>query len=199
MLFGRDTGWLLSIILSSPSPNERLIKHTSMPPDTSNIFFMFTEKLGVIPCSVSFWFHQQLCGFMFSIYFRSSDLLHNDWGNWHSAREVILKNNITETIMTSSNGTIFRITSPLCWESTGHRWKTSDAELWCILWFAPEHRAERTIRTPWFVTRLRSLWHHCNDNNTYKTQLSVGNGHISCHNTNCYNVYIHNITQIGYI
>ena len=42
-------------------------------------------------------------------------------------------------IMTSSNGTIFRVTGPLCWEFTGHRWiprtKASDAELWCFLWY----------------------------------------------------------------
>ena len=44
--------------------------------------------------------------------------------------------------MTSSNGNIFRITGPVCGELTGHRWiprtKTSDAELWCFLWSAPE-------------------------------------------------------------
>ena len=45
------------------------------------------------------------------------------------------------TMMTSSNGNIFRIIGPLCGEFTGHRWipltKTSDAELWCLLWSAP--------------------------------------------------------------
>ena len=39
------------------------------------------------------------------------------------------------TMMTSSNGNIFRVTGPLCGEFIGHRWipltKTSDAELWC--------------------------------------------------------------------
>ena len=44
-------------------------------------------------------------------------------------------------MMTSSNGNIFRVTSPLCGEFTGNRWipltKASDAELWCFLWSAP--------------------------------------------------------------
>ena len=38
--------------------------------------------------------------------------------------------------MTSSNGNMFRVTGPLCWEFTGHRWiphtEASDAELWCL-------------------------------------------------------------------
>ena len=50
-------------------------------------------------------------------------------------------------MMTSSNGDIFRVTGHLCGEFTGPRsiphTKTSDAELWCFLWSAPEwrHRA----------------------------------------------------------
>ena len=43
-------------------------------------------------------------------------------------------------MMASPNGNIFRVTSPLCGELTGHRWipltKASDAELWCYLWSA---------------------------------------------------------------
>ena len=45
-------------------------------------------------------------------------------------------------MMTSSNGNIFRVTGHLCGEFTGLRWiphtKVSDAELWCLLWSAPE-------------------------------------------------------------
>ena len=52
-------------------------------------------------------------------------------------------------VMTSSNGNIFRVTSHLCGEFTGHRWiphtKASDAELWCFLWSAPEGTIEKTI------------------------------------------------------
>ena len=46
------------------------------------------------------------------------------------------------TMMTSSNGNIFRVTGHLCGEFTGPRWiphtKASDAELWCLFWSAPE-------------------------------------------------------------
>ena len=49
---------------------------------------------------------------------------------------------IKVSMMTSSNGKIFRVTDHLCGEFTGHRWiprtKASDAELWCFLWSAPE-------------------------------------------------------------
>ena len=45
------------------------------------------------------------------------------------------------SMMTSSNGNIFRGTGPLCGEFTGHRWipltKASEAGLWCFLWSAP--------------------------------------------------------------
>ena len=45
-------------------------------------------------------------------------------------------------MMTSSNGNIFRVTSPLCSEFSGHRLiplpKASDAELWCFLSSGPE-------------------------------------------------------------
>ena len=41
--------------------------------------------------------------------------------------------------MTSSNGSIFRVTGPLCGEFIDHRWiplkKTSDAELWCFMFY----------------------------------------------------------------
>ena len=47
-----------------------------------------------------------------------------------------------EIMMTSSNGNIFRVTGHLCGEFTGPRWiphtMASDAELWCLLWYAPE-------------------------------------------------------------
>ena len=55
---------------------------------------------------------------------------------WHHCNEN------GSIMMTSSNGNIFHVTGLLCREFTGHRWiprtKTSDAELWCCLWFAPE-------------------------------------------------------------
>ena len=55
------------------------------------------------------------------------------------------------SMMTLSNGNIFRVTDPLWGESTSRRWipltKTSDVELWCFLWPAPEQTAEQTIDT----------------------------------------------------
>ena len=48
----------------------------------------------------------------------------------------------TNSMMTSSNGIIIRVTGHLCGEFTGPRWiphtKASDAELWCFLCSAPE-------------------------------------------------------------
>ena len=45
-------------------------------------------------------------------------------------------------MMMSSNGNIFHVTGPLCWEFTGHRWiphtMASDAKLGCFLWPARE-------------------------------------------------------------
>ena len=54
--------------------------------------------------------------------------------------------------MTSSNGSIFRVTGSLRRESTGP-WripltKASDEELWCFLWSAPEQMVEQTVQTP---------------------------------------------------
>ena len=56
------------------------------------------------------------------------------------------------TMMTSSNGSIARVTGPLCGEFTGHWWipltKASDADLWCTLWSAPEQTIKKTLLTP---------------------------------------------------
>ena len=53
---------------------------------------------------------------------------------------------VSFTMMTSSNGNIFRVTGHLCGEFTGPRWiphtKASDAELWCILCSASEYTIE---------------------------------------------------------
>ena len=58
---------------------------------------------------------------------------------------MLLKLSVMEvsvmSMMTSSNGNIFRVTGHLCGEFTGHRWipltKASNAELWCFVWSAP--------------------------------------------------------------
>ena len=54
----------------------------------------------------------------------------------------IFSANSQKFMMTSSNGSIFRVTGHLCGEFTGPRWiphtKASDAELWCFLWSVSE-------------------------------------------------------------
>ena len=83
------------------------------------------------------------------------------------------------SMMTSSNGNIFRVTGHLCGEFTGLRWiprtKASDAELWCFLWCA---RLSKHSRGWSFETLSHPLWRHgnvqnisgntndCYDNNT---------------------------------
>ena len=69
-------------------------------------------------------------------------------------------------MMTSSNGDIFRVTGHLWGEFTGHRWiprtKASDAELWCLLWFALNKRLSKQSCDWWFETQSHPLWRHCN-------------------------------------
>ena len=51
-----------------------------------------------------------------------------------------------DTMVTSSNGNIFRITGHLCGEFTGPRWiprtRASDLELWSFLWSMSEYTVE---------------------------------------------------------
>ena len=53
--------------------------------------------------------------------------------------------------MASSNENISRVTGHLWEESTGHRWipfaKASDAQLWSVLWSAPEQTVEQIFET----------------------------------------------------
>ena len=64
----------------------------------------------------------------------------------------------------SSKEIIFRVTGPLWGDSIGHRWNplrnTSDAELRCFVWSAPEQTVQQTIEVP-----SGSLWRHYNDIN----------------------------------
>ena len=66
----------------------------------------------------------------------SGNMVYNTHTHWD--KRFIFPINM----MTSSNGNIFRATGHLCGEFTGPRWiphtKASDAELWCLLWSAPE-------------------------------------------------------------
>ena len=71
--------------------------------------------------------------------------------SWFILYQLIILGKGTDIMMTSSNGNIFRVTGPLWVDSTGARLnpltKTSDAELWCFLWSAPEQTAVQAIET----------------------------------------------------
>ena len=65
-----------------------------------------------------------------------------------------------KVVMTSSNGNIFRVTSPLCGEFT--RTKASDAELWWVFYLRLNKRLSKQSWGKWFEMSSRPLWHHCN-------------------------------------
>ena len=69
-------------------------------------------------------------------------------------------------MMTSSNGSIFRVTGHLCGEFTGHRWipltKLSDAELRCSLDLRLNKQLKKQSWGWWFETPSRLSWRHCN-------------------------------------
>ena len=62
-----------------------------------------------------------------------------------------------DSMMTSSNGNIFRVTGHWCGEFTGPRWipstKASDSELWCFLWSPRNKRLSKQSRGWWFETQ----------------------------------------------
>ena len=86
----------------------------------------------------------------------------------------------TPNTLTSSNGTIFRVTCPLWGEFAGHRWislpKTSDVELWCILWSAPKQAVEPNHRDAGDSRR------HCAhyDVTVIICMMTSSNGNIFC-------------------
>ena len=70
------------------------------------------------------------------------------------------------SMMTSSNGNIFRVTGPLCGEFTCHRWipltKASDIRSFDAFFdLRLNKRLSKQSRRRWFETPSRSLWHHC--------------------------------------
>ena len=63
-------------------------------------------------------------------------------------------------VMTSSNGSIFRVTGPFCGEFTGHRqWRRA---LMFSLICALNKRLIKQSCGWWFETPWRPLWCHCN-------------------------------------
>ena len=95
------------------------------------------------------------------IHFSSLVLTHQYFANSQETLTLVF------TMMTSSNGNIFRVTGHLCGEFTGPRWiprtKASDAELWCFLWSARNKRLSKQGWSWWFETLSCSLWRHRND------------------------------------
>ena len=89
--------------------------------DTDIIMFNYQTKLSTI--------------ILMNIYFHIS--IHFGTISMNMSR-----NSICQTMMTSSNGNIFRVAGPLCGKFIARRWiphtKASEAELWCFLWSAPE-------------------------------------------------------------
>ena len=69
----------------------------------------------------------------FNQYFRQNKMSRNGWHFWRHYQFSSWWRHQMET---------FSITGPLCGEFTSHRWipltKASDAELWCLFWYAPE-------------------------------------------------------------
>ena len=98
---------------------------------------------------------------------------------WHRSTAVLIVSwfyrGMPVSMMTSSNGSIFRVTGPLCGEFTGHRWipltKASDAELWCFFYL----RLNKWLSTHswgwWFETPSRSLWRQSNEHQKFEIIL----------------------------
>ena len=84
-----------------------------------------------------------------------------------------------KTMMTSSNGNIFRVTDPLWGESTGRRWipltNAIDAELWCFLWSASEQSVVHTIETPviWDAITLSMTSLYCGPKLVWSTDSAA--------------------------
>ena len=78
------------------------------------------------------------------------------------------------SMMTSSNGNIFRISDLLCGEFTGPRWipstKAFDAELWCFLYLRPNKQLSEQSWGWWIETPSCSLRRHCNVKNCAQTR-----------------------------
>ena len=70
------------------------------------------------------------------------------------------RHGLCDTMMTSSNGNILRVTGPLCRKFTGHRWilltKASDAERWCFFDLCLNKRLSKHSRRRWSETPSRS-------------------------------------------
>ena len=72
--------------------------------------------------------------------------------------------NCSHTMMTSSNGIIFRVTGPLCGEFIGHRWIPLTMPVtrsFDDFYLRLNKRLSKQPRGWWFETPSWSLWRHC--------------------------------------
>ena len=80
-------------------------------------------------------------------------------------------------MITSSYGSIFRVTGLLCVEFTGHQWipctKDSGTELWYFLLTSPEQTTKQTVETQVIWDAIVVLWRHCNDASGYHEVLWI--------------------------
>ena len=86
----------------------------------------------------------------------------------HSCDVTVMAHKICWSMMTSSNGNIFRVTGPLCGEFTGpgefpaQRPVTRSFDVFFDL--RPNKRLSKQPWDWWFETPRWSLWRHCNGN-----------------------------------
>ena len=107
------------------------------------------------------------------------------------------------SMMTSSNGNIFRVTGPLCGEFTGpgefpaQRPVTRSFDVFFDL--RPNKRLSKQPWGWWFETPLWSLWRQCNSMgvqilDSYSASVAAIMGAISCYTVSPYNgsrLYFH--------
>ena len=89
------------------------------------------------------------------------------WGSGSWTISGINQSTHNHSIMTSSNGNIFRVTGILCGKFTGRRWiprtqgpVTRSFDVFFDL--PPNQNMNKQLRHWWFETPSRSLWRHCN-------------------------------------
>ena len=78
--------------------------------------------------------------------------------------------------MTSSNGSISRVTGPLCGEFTGD-FPSQGPVMWSFDIFFDLCLNKRLSKQSWgwwFETPSRSLWHHCNERDTNANLILLG-------------------------
>ena len=92
------------------------------------------------------------------------------WPVWKTSFRS-LHEAVMTSMMTSSNGNIFRVTGPLWGESTGDRWipltKASDTDQ------RLNKRLSKKSRRRWFEMLSRSLWRYCN----YESPIATWSRH----------------------